>query len=252
MAQAAIQETFSDMVEIPAAPAVADIDGFQVFGFDSVANAAHWVLTAPDRPNIGVAMNAEKVISARAQGGVLDPIKPHAFFYPDGMPVVWTMAQKGVASERIPGVELWDELMRQAGDRPVYILGAQPDVNAETVEKLKTEYGLTNVRGQHGYFDDEDAVIAEIAAFQPAIVSVALGSPKQEKFMLKALEHAPNTYFMGVGGTYNVFTGREPRAPQWMAKRGFEWLFRLYRTPARWRRNLTYFVYMYRHWARKL
>lgn len=230
------------------APKSASIDGFDVFGFPSVAAAANWILQTPDRPNIGVALNAEKVITARRQPGVLEPLKDVAFFYPDGLPITWVLKDKGVPSARVPGVELWEELMRQAGERKVYILGAAEDVNRDTETRLREELGLTNVRRHNGFFDDDDAVIDDIAAYQPEICSVALGSPRQEQFMLKARERCPDTYFMGVGGTYNVFTGREERAPKWMGDRGLEWFYRLLQHPKRWRRNLTYFVFMWNYW----
>ena len=209
------------------------IDGFPVYGFDDVPSAARWILSTSNRPNIAIALNAEKIVASRGEPEKFEQLKQIAFFYPDGAPVVWLLRRRQILSKRIPGVELWEELMRAAGDRKVYLLGASEDVNKATAEKLRADFGLTNLHRRNGYFEDEDAVISEIASIQPDIVSVAMGSPRQETFISKASKVCPHTFFMGVGGTYDVFTGRVKRAPVWMQRIGMEWLYRTLLQPKR-------------------
>ena len=44
---------------------------------------------------------------------------------------------------------------------------------------------------------------------------------------------------IGVGGLFDFYSGRVPRAPQWLRELGLEWLFRLLQEPRRmWRRYL--------------
>ena len=228
------------------------IDGFPVYGFSSVEEAANWILSSYDRPNIAVALNAEKIITSRNEPGKFDHLKNNAFFYPDGTPVVWLLARRNIASARIPGVELWEAIMAAAGDRKVFLLGASEEVNRATAEKLRKSYGLTNLERRNGYFDDDQVIIDELAAAQPDIVTVAMGSPRQEEFMDCARKVCPNTFFMGVGGTYDVFTGRLPRAPLWMRKIGMEWLFRSLREPKRFLRNISYIHFMYLYVTRQI
>ena len=70
--------------------------------------------------------------------------------------------------------------------------------------------------------------------------------------MDRARKVCPNTFFMGVGGTYDVFTGRLPRAPLWMRKIGMEWLFRSLREPKRFLRNISYIHFMYLYVTRQI
>ena len=228
------------------------IDGFPVYGFASVDAAAEWILNSYDRPNIAVALNAEKIITGRKEPGKFDTLKNNAFFYPDGTPVVWLLRRRNVHSARIPGVELWEAIMRAAGSRKVFLLGASEEVNRATAEKLRAEYGLENLERRNGYFDDEQVILDELAAAQPDIVTVAMGSPRQEDFMAHAQKLCPNTFFMGVGGTYDVYTGRLPRAPGFMRNFGMEWLFRSLREPRRFLRNLSYIRFMYLYVTRQI
>ncbi len=228
------------------------IDGFPVYGFDDVPSAARWILSTSNRPNIAIALNAEKIVTSRREPEKFEQLKQIAFFYPDGAPVVWLLRRRQILSKRIPGVELWEELMRAAGDRKVYLLGASEDVNKATATKLRADFGLTNVYRRNGYFDDENAVISEIASVQPDIVSVAMGSPRQEAFIARASKVCPHTFFMGVGGTYDVFTGRVKRAPVWMQKIGLEWLYRTVNQPSRIMRNISYIRFLYLYLTRKI
>ncbi len=228
------------------------IDGFPVYGFDDVPSAARWILNTSSRPNIAIALNAEKIVTSRREPQQFEHLKKVAFFYPDGAPVVWLLRRHQIVSKRIPGVELWEELMRAAGERKVYLLGASEDVNKATAEKLRNEFGLANVHRRNGYFEDEDAVISEISGVQPDIVTVAMGSPRQEAFIAKASKSCPHTFFMGVGGTYDVFTGRVKRAPVWMQKIGLEWLYRTVKQPSRILRNVSYIRFLYLYLTRKI
>ncbi|HSW97175.1 MAG TPA: WecB/TagA/CpsF family glycosyltransferase, partial [Candidatus Saccharimonadales bacterium] len=70
------------------------------------------------------------------------------------------------------------------------------------------------------------------------ILFVAFGFPKQEEWMFTNLSKVNVTVMMGVGGAFDYISGRVPRAPLWVQKLGFEWLFRLVRQPWRWKRQL--------------
>jgi UDP-N-acetyl-D-mannosaminouronate:lipid I N-acetyl-D-mannosaminouronosyltransferase len=115
----------------------------------------------------------------------------------------------------------------------VFLVGATPKVLAMTVEKLQSEYGVNVVGSHHGYFDNEDELINSIDKSKAQIVSVALGTPRQEEFMMKCKNQNIKALLMGVGGTYDVYTGIKSRAPKWYLKNNLEWLYRLYKEPTR-------------------
>ncbi|WP_273858930.1 WecB/TagA/CpsF family glycosyltransferase [Photobacterium sp. GSS17] len=185
---------------------------------------------------IAVAINPEKIVTAYEDKNTYNALNVADLRYLDGIGTV-KLAQKrlGKTVNRIPGCELWQELMLKASSRkvPIYILGATSDVVNKTVTKLKTEYGA-NIVGYHdGFFDNDDDMINEILSCNPKILTVALGSPRQEIFMDKCKACGVNAFMMGVGGTYNVFTGNAKRAPKVWCDLGLEWLYRLLCEPSR-------------------
>jgi N-acetylglucosaminyldiphosphoundecaprenol N-acetyl-beta-D-mannosaminyltransferase len=84
-----------------------------------------------------------------------------------------------------------------------------------------------------GFFkpEEEEAVVAQIRSARPDILLVALGIPKQEKFISRYREQLGVPVMIGVGGTLDVFSGAVRRAPVWMQNTGLEWLYRLASNP---------------------
>ena len=103
------------------------------------------------------------------------------------------------------------------------------------------------VGAQDGYFKDENALIEQVRQSGAKVVTVAMGSPKQELFIEKAKKVLPEAYFMGVGGTYDVFTGNVQRAPALWCKLNLEWAYRLLSQPSRITRqwNLVEYLWLY-------
>ena len=83
------------------------------------------------------------------------------------------------------------------------------------------------------------AIARAVAAAEPHIVLVCLGAPKQEAWVLRHQDLLAGSVLLCVGACVDFLAGTKPRAPQWMADSGLEWLFRLSREPRRlWRRYL--------------
>ena len=122
-------------------------------------------------------------------------------------------------------------LMERAGREgtPVFLIGGKPQVLAQTEDKLRRQWNVNIVGSQDGYFTpaDREALFARIAASGAKIVTVAMGSPRQEILMRDCKAVWPQALYMGVGGTYDVFTGHVKRAPKIWQKMGLEWLYRL-------------------------
>ena len=232
------------------------VNGFEINVFESVDIACSTIIANYlDKPNIAIAINPEKIIQSRESLKVKEIIDACDFRYPDGVGVVRTMkAKSGLDIARIPGCELWEKLMIHAGkdDIPVYILGAGKIVNEETVLKLKKKYGVNVVGCHDGYFDDDSLIIENIKKSKAKIITVALGSPKQEEFMFKCKKKELNAFMMGVGGTYDVFTGKIKRAPYLIQKINCEWLYRLAFQPTRLFWQLRLVKYIYWHFFKKI
>lgn len=205
-----------------------------------------------------IAINAEKVIICDEQPEVSELIRNAEYKYADGISVVYAIRKKYPqykTLQRIAGADLWLALMQRAAELeiPVFLVGGQADTLAQTFAKLQ-KMGVNIVGMQDGYFskDQENSLFEQIKRSNAKIVTVALGSPKQEIFMKNAQKYYPEALYMGVGGTYDVFIGKVKRAPQCWQNLGLEWLYRLLKQPTRWQRQLRLLKFAYYYWRNKL
>lgn len=232
----------------------ATIGGLEVTAFNSLEDAAQQIVSNNNvTSGFAVAINPEKVMMAQRDATINHVLQSATLRYPDGMGVVKTMAKKGVQTARIPGCELWLTLMKRCAtmSTPVAVIGASAQVNQQTVDKLKSE-GVNVVFAQDGFFDNEQNVIESIISSGAKVISVAMGSPKQEQLIMRFREHHPDAFYMGVGGSYDVYTGRVKRAPALFCKLHLEWFYRLCSQPTRYKRQLVLIDYAVSHFRGKL
>ncbi|MEA3403727.1 MAG: WecB/TagA/CpsF family glycosyltransferase [Armatimonadota bacterium] len=142
------------------------------------------------------------------------------------------------ASCRVPGVDMMERLCEIAArlHRPVALLGAAPGVASDAARVLEQRYpGLEVVYTHHGYFtpQEEPQIVADIRDARPAALFVAMGIPKQEKWIKRHMDELKVPVCMGVGGSLDVIAGRVKRAPLWMRRWGLEWLYRTALEPRR-------------------
>ncbi|CAE6881061.1 MULTISPECIES: WecB/TagA/CpsF family glycosyltransferase [unclassified Vibrio] len=223
------------------------IGGLEISAYDSMEHAVDSILHNGNVVSgFAVAVNAEKIVSSYEKAEVKNILESATIRYPDGAGVSLVMSKRGCPSARIPGCDLWLELMKGSAPLsvPVFIVGAKPEVNQQTVDKLKQELNVNVVDSCDGYFKDEAELIERIKQSQAKVVTVALGSPRQENFINKCREVYPEAFYMGVGGTYDVFTDRVKRAPQWAQKYNLEWFYRLACQPTRITRQLKLVKYL--------
>ncbi|EII2401665.1 WecB/TagA/CpsF family glycosyltransferase [Vibrio parahaemolyticus] len=224
-----------------------EIGGLDISAFDSMEHAVDSILHQGNVVSgFAVAVNAEKIVSSYEKADVKRILESASIRYPDGAGVSLVMSKRGCPSARIPGCDLWLELMKGAAQLnvPVFIVGAKPEVNQQTVDKLKQKLNVNVVDACDGYFKDEAELINRIKESQAKVITVALGSPRQENFINKCREVYPDAFYMGVGGTYDVFTDRVKRAPQWAQKYNLEWFYRLACQPTRIARQLKLVKYL--------
>jgi N-acetylglucosaminyldiphosphoundecaprenol N-acetyl-beta-D-mannosaminyltransferase len=126
--------------------------------------------------------------------------------------------------EPINGVELIYKLQGK-----IFLFGGKDEVIKKVKEKLNSEV----VGAENGY-QDSDKIIEKINQVKPNILLVGLGSPKQEKWIYENLKKMPSVKVaIGVGGAFDFISGRIKRAPRFVQKIGFEWLWRLILEPRR-------------------
>lgn len=190
-----------------------------------------------------VTMNAEMAMQAQADPALGDIIRRAGLVVADGSGVVWAVGRQPGAPrvEKVAGVDLLRAAAARAATEgwSLYLLGAKPGVAEEAAANLQATYpGLRIVGVRDGYFDatTEPAVIQAIRDARPDILLVALGVPRQEKWLAEHQGALGVPVAMGVGGSFDVFAGRVKRAPLFFQKFHIEWLFRLIQEPWRFQR----------------
>lgn len=207
----------------------------------TMAEAVDVVRRAMDtRAGVMVATaNAEMLMRATHDEELRRILNASALVVPDGAGTVWAARHLGHAMpERVAGYDLAQELLRcaPAEGRRVYFFGSAPGVAEKAKAKAEQLYpGVEIVGVRNGFFSPADnaAIIAEIRAARPDLLLVALGVPKQEKWIAAHLAELDVPVAIGVGGTLDVMAGVMKRAPHWMQKAKLEWLFRGLMQPKR-------------------
>ncbi|MCU6667457.1 lipopolysaccharide N-acetylmannosaminouronosyltransferase [Enterobacteriaceae bacterium H4N4] len=236
-----------------------DLRGLKLIGWRNMQHALDY-LCADGRIKTGtlVAINAEKMLTIEDNAQVRDLIEAAEFKYADGISVVRSVRKKYTDANisRVAGADLWEALMARAGSdgTPVFLIGGKPEILAQTEQKLRAQWQVNIVGSQDGYFnaDQQQALFARIRDSGAKIVTVAMGSPRQEILMRDCRQVCPDALYMGVGGTYDVFTGHVKRAPKVWQNLGLEWLYRLLSQPSRITRQLRLLRYLGWHYSGRL
>ncbi|NLX05297.1 MAG: WecB/TagA/CpsF family glycosyltransferase [Phycisphaerae bacterium] len=225
-------------------PSPLNILGVNVTPFDSYAHAAWCVEQAirTRRKLFCVAINPEKIYRALHDPNLLDLLGRADMGICDGVGIVAAARiLENARLARCTGVDLFMTLTAVAAEKGwrVFLLGASPDSNRSAYEKLLEKHPTIQIAGRRdGYFENSDEVVEEINAARPDLLFVAMGSPKQEYWIHRHRGQLEVPFCMGVGGTFDVLSGKVKRAPRFFRKTGTEFLYRLIQEPKRWRRQV--------------
>lgn len=188
--------------------------------------------------------NSEMLVDAVKDPGFAEILNSGDLVIPDGIGVVISSRFYGTpVKEKVPGCELMNSLIDIAykDKKSIYFLGGKPGVAEEASQKLQQKYPGLNIAGFHnGYFDEDEekSIIDDIIDKKPDIIFVALGAPKQEKWIYQNRHRFAAKIAMGVGGSLDIIAGRAQRAPEFYQKTGLEWFYRLMKEPKRFFRML--------------
>ena len=213
-----------------------ELNGMKVFPFSSPKELLAYV---DQHKGILVAVNAEKVTKATDETRT---VVNENIGYADGAGVVVAMHKLGKPEAvRIAGADLWLEIVKESyRTKTFYLIGGKQEVIDDTIAKLRKEFEGINILGyRNGYIktdDERQTLINDIAEKKPDVVYVAMGSPKQE-FLMADMMKVHKAIYQGLGGSFDVYTGRVKRAPLWWQKHNLEFLYRFLKQPQRYRRE---------------
>lgn len=191
-----------------------------------------------------VTLNAEMTIQAERNKALADIIQNAELVIPDGAGVVlylqWLLRQN---VRRAPGIEMAEMLLRgveQSGSGArVFFYGGAPGVAQKAADYWHQESPKLNIAGTHSGFhsqQEEQQLKQTLAQIQPQVILVGLGVPRQEIWIAQNRHLCPQAIWIGVGGSFDIWSGSKNRAPAWLGNNNLEWLYRLYQEPWRWRR----------------
>lgn len=185
-----------------------------------------------------VTANPEIVMETRKDKNYKSIIQSADYIIPDGIGILLAAKRKKTPiKERIPGVELMEDMLEYANThkKTCYFLGAEAKVNHALVKKVKMHYPDLIIGGSHhGFFELNDtSIVEDVKNSNADIIFVALGFPRQEKWIYQNYENFDKGVFMGVGGSFDVISETVKRAPKLWIKLNLEWLYRIIIQPTR-------------------
>lgn len=154
----------------------------------------------------------------------------------DGAPILWLAsrsARKSLSADcRITSTDWIDVLPSLEVSRRLFVFGSTADSNVKAIDELRRRLPNWKVSGINGFVDDEVAV-KQINDFNPDLVIVGLGMPRQERFLLHHLPDLVDATYATVGGAIDYLAGATRLSPRWVGRFGLEWAWRLALEPRR-------------------
>ncbi len=195
-----------------------------------------------------VTLNTEMLARISRDANYHALLKSADMFVADGMPLVWASRHKHgdcpqTIAERTTGVDLIDQFLRKKDIPPYAIIGGKDPATTLAQYPGAAEQCELMFTGMVDESEEQTKAFAdEIIAKNIQIVFVALGVPKQDRIALALREQAPQSVYLGVGGTFEILAPGSSRAPGWMQKSGLEWFYRLSKEPGRlWKRYVLHY-----------
>lgn len=208
---------------------------------DAVRRVVGWAQGAESR--YVCACNVHMVMEAHDDASFRDVVNGADLVTPDGVPLVWSLRLLGVsAPSRVYGPDLMLQVCAAAEREgiPIGLFGGSESVLERVQVALRDQYPELSVRYAHsppfGPGAEVNADVEAIARSGAGILFVALGCPKQERWMARHRGRVP-AVMLGVGAAFDFLAGSKAQAPGMLQGVGLEWAFRLATEPRRlWRR----------------
>lgn len=196
-------------------------------------------------PQMVVTADSSGLVIAQSDPEFMAILQSADLVTPDSVGVLWAMRRRGHAVPgRVSGVDLVGRISQLSADKGyrIYLLGAAHGVAEMAAEKLRLLYpGCRIVGTRHGYFppDSDEIVANEVAQAKPDVLFVAMGIPRQEKFIAATRDIIQAPVAIGVGGSLDVFSGKAKRAPKIIQRLSLEWLWRTLLNPKKLKKAKT-------------
>lgn len=184
-----------------------------------------------------VALNPEKILYAIKKESLNQILKNADGVIVDGIGAKWAIEKLlSMNCEKITGVDAVSTALKIANEKKLRVgfFGSKKSVLEKIQSQFKIQYPDCNFTFFVSGYENGPAEVADVLEKNPTdLVFVALGSPKQEEWIVQHQKDFPATFFTGVGGSLDVLSGDLQRAPKWIQSMGMEWFFRFLCQPVK-------------------
>lgn len=217
-------------------------------------NYRDWLLARLDR-DIGthvVTLNAEMTMMAEENSALSQAIKKAELIIPDGAGIIIHMRLRGIKHQRCPGIELAASLIEAIAQtdtaNSLCFFGGTPETAVKAARSWQQKFPSLNILTQHGYISGKEEAEWKqtLKEKYPQVIFVGIGVPRQELWIKDNRHLCPNSIWVGVGGSFDIWAGNKSRAPKWLRNNNLEWSYRLYQEPWRWKRMLSLPKFLWR------
>ncbi|HKZ34321.1 MAG TPA: WecB/TagA/CpsF family glycosyltransferase [Patescibacteria group bacterium] len=215
---------------------------------ESLAMIARFLSDRSSRKYMVVTPNPEFLVTARSDKDFRFILNKADLAIPDGVGIVLAARLMGYEmKERVAGVDLVEGVCKYCEENGLRVMffGGRGNVAEKTYECLIGTYSKlsgTFLPGPNdiGHLTNEEKnyLLTSLSESKPDVLFIAFGAPRQEKWIYQNLREIPAKVTIGVGGAFDMISGKVSRAPVVLRKLGFEWLWRLVQEPWRWKRQL--------------
>lgn len=186
-------------------------------------------------------VNVDFLVNALLDAELLHGLQAASACIADGAPVLWGAKLLGTPlRERVAGVDLVSAIVAASVStgHSVHLFGARTGSAERAAELLRERYPGAKVTGDSGPMvrdvrETPEDVLRSLEELNPDVLCVALGNPKQERWIAAHRDRLRTPVMIGVGGTVDFLVGHRRRAPRWVQRIGLEWLVRAAQEPAR-------------------
>lgn len=186
-----------------------------------------------------ITINPEMITNAQSDEEFKNIINESDMNIPDGVGVTLALKILGINQERVPGIDFSSKVLEYCARNSLKVafIGGKKEIIEKACDNLKEKYqGLEVVCVHDGYFSDDAQILLELQKTEPRVLLLGVGSPRQEKLIYNYKKMLKNCIMIGVGGSFDVFSGVVKRAPMFFQKTSLEWFYRLITQPSRFSR----------------
>lgn len=226
---------------------------------DAISQIDDWAIKGGGR--YVCVSNVHMCMESFDDNGFQDIVNNADLVVPDGKPLVWAQKLLGVKNpHQVRGMDLTLALCASLAETglPIGFYGGTPEVLGKLEKALMIRFPKLRIGCSIAppfrplSSKEDDDYVARINESGIRILFVAIGCPKQERWMA---EHKARVgcVMLGVGAAFDFIAGRKRHAPSWVQAAGLEWLYRLLSEPRRlWKRylkhNPRFIFYFFRQW----